>query len=243
MSRKNRIRLFAYTPLSEGGIYQANEDQTHYLKNVMRCAVGDEIFLFDGINGEFCSIISEISKKSIFLKAGQKVFDFEKSPDIWLLFAPLKKENTDFVIEKAVELGVRQIVPVKTEYTQSANFKSARAKAQIIEAAEQSRRQDIALINDPVCFDDLIKNWDKNRKLIYLNETGDGETFHAQKSKLSAPAALFIGPEGGFSKKELEILKNLPYTVNISLPKRILRAETAAVAALACWQAFCGDWK
>lgn len=243
MSKKNRIRLFAKEPLESGGFYHADESQTHYLKNVMRQKIGDEIFLFDGKNGEFECRICEMPKKETIIKVGKKIFEFEQSPDIWLLFGALKKENTNIVFTKAVELGARKIIPLKTEYSQNINLKKERVKSQIIEAAEQSRRQDLPDVADLTTFDELIKNWDEKRHLIYLNETGDGQSFAQNTAKMSAPAAVLIGPEGGFSKKELEILKKLPYSVNISLSKRILRAETAAIAAMSCWQAFCGDWK
>ncbi len=243
MSKKNRIRLYVSTPLKEGVRVELSENQAHYIRNVMRMKLSESVYVFDGVHGEFEARIVEISNKNIFLEVHSKTYDFEESPDIWLLFAPIKKENTDFIIQKAVELGVRKIVPVKTDYTQPFRFKQERVQMQIIEAAEQSRRQDLPDFSEDIAFAKMIKNWPEGRNLIYLDETGSGLTFGKQVSKLSAPTAIFIGPEGGFSKKELEILKKLSYTVGVSLPKRILRSETAAVAALACWQAFCGDWK
>ena len=129
MSKKNRIRLMTDMPLTTGVQYTADEAQTHYLKNVMRLSCGDEVFLFDGRNGEFQSTIIQISKKNLILEVHQKVFTFEKSPDVWLLFAPLKKENTDIVIQKAVELGVSKIVPVQTQYCTNTNIKKERIKA------------------------------------------------------------------------------------------------------------------
>ena len=243
MSTKNRIRLFASQNLEEGLIYVPSEAQNHYLKNVMRLKTGDEVYLFDGINGEFRSTVIEEGKKSLTLKIQAKVLNFEKSPDIWLLFAPLKKENTDIVLQKAVELGASKIIPVQTEYTLKTTLKPERIHTQIIEAAEQSRRQDIPQASDLIPFGDLLHQWPSNRKLIYLDETGSGDSFENAAKHLKEPAALFVGPEGGFSKKELEILKKLPYTCAITLGKRILRAETACIAALSCWQAFCGDWR
>ncbi|MBR2299568.1 MAG: 16S rRNA (uracil(1498)-N(3))-methyltransferase [Alphaproteobacteria bacterium] len=243
MSKKNRIRLFTDTPLKIGEIYTANENQTHYLKNVMRLGLGDEVFLFDGINGEFESQILEIGKKTLSLKVNKKIFDFEKSPDVWLLFASLKKENTDIVIQKAVELGVSKIFPVQTEYTFNAHLKPERVKAQVIEAAEQCRRQDVPEVQNLQNLQQILSNWDKNRTLVYLDETGSGETFAKASSKMKAPVAFLIGPEGGFSLREFELLKSLSYTLSVSLGKRILRAETASISALSCWQAMVGDWK
>ncbi|MBO7097550.1 MAG: 16S rRNA (uracil(1498)-N(3))-methyltransferase [Alphaproteobacteria bacterium] len=243
MSKKNRIRLFSYEILYENVSYVPSDAQIHYLKNVMRLTSGDEVFLFDGQNGEFRSVVADISKKSLTLQVQKKVYDFEKSPDIWLVFAPLKKENTDIVLQKAVELGVSKIMPVQTEYATKIQVKRERAELQITEAAEQSRRQDVPELLKTVSFDEMIKQWPENRKLIYLNETGKGMVFSAVASELKEPVALLVGPEGGFSKKELEILEKLPYTLSVTLGKRILRAETAAIAALSCWQAFCGDWR
>ena len=243
MSKKNRIRLFSFEALECGALYAPHEAQSHYLKNVMRLKEGDEVFLFDGKNGEFKSVVCANGKRNLHLEVKEKTADFCRSPDVWLLFAPLKKENTDLVIQKAVELGVRKIVPVMTEYAARINLKAERVQTQIIEAAEQSRRQDVPEAESLKSFDDVLKNWPKDRKLIYLNETGEGNCFDKVCADLKAPAALFVGPEGGFSKKELEILKNMPYTYSITLGKRILRAETAAIAALSCWQAFCGDWR
>ena len=243
MSKKNRIRLFAETPLKIGEICVTNEDQTHYLKNVMRLSLGDEVFLFDGVNGEFETQIIEMSKKTLSLKINKKVFNFEKSPDVWLLFANLKKENTDIVVQKAVELGVSKILPVQTEYTFNAKLKPERVKAQVIEAAEQCRRQDIPNVESLQNLQQILSNWDKNRTLVYLDETGSGESFSKTFSKMKPPVAFLIGPEGGFSSKELEMLKSLPYTLSVSLGKRILRAETACISALSCWQAMVGDWK
>lgn len=243
MSTKNRIRLFSFQKLEKGLVYVLSEAQNHYLKNVMRLKSGDEVFLFDGISGEFKSIVLETGKKNLSLKVEEKISDFEKSPDIWLLFAPLKKENTDIVLQKAVELGISKIIPVQTEYAVKKVFKNERANLQIIEAAEQCRRLDVPVLEDLTDFNKLLQNWPSNRKLIYLNETGQGSSFSKAAPDLRAPAALFVGPEGGFSKKELEILKNMSYTQSVTMGKRILRAETACIAALSCWQAFCGDWR
>jgi len=243
MSKKNRIRLFADDPLEEGGQYLANESQTHYLKDVMRLVLGDEVFLFDGRNGEFECIIEQVGKKNLTLKVNKRVFDFEKSPDVWLLFSPLKKENSDIVVQKAVELGASRIVPIKTEYTINTNIKLERMKAQIIEAAEQCRRQDLPEVSKLQNLKELLETWDKRRTLVYLDESGKGESFAALKTKLNAPIAFLVGPEGGFSSDEFDVLKSLSYSLSVTLGKRILRAETAAISALSCWQAFNGDWK
>lgn len=232
----------AFSALKSGGIYEPTESQAHYLNHVMRLGVGDSVFLFDGINGEFQSTLTQLNKKHIVLNVHEKVADFRKSPDVWLLFAPLKKDNTDIVVQKAVELGVSKILPVQTQYS-SSNIKPERLQAQIIEAAEQSRRTDLPEISALKPLEKLLENWDQKRTLVYLNETGDGQSFMSAFKKMKEPVAFLVGPEGGFSQKELQLLKNLPFALSLSLGERILRAETACISALSCWQAFCGDWK
>lgn len=243
MSQKNRIRLYITDELKTNKMYDCSAEQTHYLINVMRQGIGGKIYVFNGKDGEFEAFISAVSKKSCTLTLGKKYALFEKSPDIMLMFTPLKKDNLDFVVQKAVELGARYLQPIITEYTNAPKLKSERLKAQIIEAAEQSRRLDLPELLPIQNLSKILQDWDKSRNLLYFDETGKGLTFAQASKNMSSKAALLIGPEGGFSEKEFEILRKLSYTQAISLGKRILRAETAAIAALSCWQAFCGDWR
>lgn len=243
MSKKNRIRIFVDEPLAENARVVCLDKMRHYLVNVMRQGEGDRIFVFNGRDGEFAAKIAAVSKKDCELKIESRFAVFSKSPDVWLLFAPLKKDNTDLVVTKSVELGVSKIIPIHTEWTVNAVNRPDRLHALAIEASEQSRRQDIPVIEPEKALETMLKNWPEDRKLIFLDESGASGSFAGQVLNCSAPAALLIGPEAGFSKKELEILRALPYAYGVSLGKRILRAETAALAALACWQAFCGDWK
>lgn len=243
MSQKNRIRLYIPDALKINATLECAPEQAHYLSNVMRQDVGDIVYVFNGIDGEFEAIISAIYKKSCILTIGKKYAPYEQSPDIMLIFTPLKKGNLDFLVPKAVELGARFLQPVITEYTNAPKIKTERLKAQIIEASEQCRRQDIPLLLETKNLLTLLQNRENSRKLFFFDETGKSPSFYQAIKSLNPPVALLIGPEGGFSQKELEILRNFPYTQGISLGKRILRAETAAVAALACWQAFCGDWR
>lgn len=243
MSKKNRIRLFTEEKLITGTKIACTVNQAHYLQNVMRVKLNDEVYIFNGKDGEFCAKLIETGKKSCVLLVTEKFKNFEPCPDIWLLFAPLKKENNDFTIQKAVELGVTKIIPVITEYTSNSKIRTERLNLQMIEAAEQCRRVDLPQAEEPIKLSDLLNNWDKGRKLLYMDETGAGNTAGELLPQCSAPAAILIGPEGGFSEKELETLRKLPYTYGISLGKRILRAETAAISALALWQTFCGDWQ
>lgn len=243
MSKKNRIRLFIDQPLQPGSCVTCSADQAHYLLTVMRVTQGDTIYIFNGRQGEFAATVSACQKKNCVLEVGEKFADFFAAPDIWLLFPPLKKDNTDLIIEKAVELGAAKILPVVTEYTSVAKIKTERLKLQIIEAAEQCRRQDIPQLSELQKLSTVLQNWPQDRTLFYFDETGCGRDLRTVFTNFQGAAGLLIGPEGGFSEKELEILRNLDYTQGISLGKRILRTETAAVSALACWQALCGDWR
>lgn len=163
-------------------------------------------------------------------------------PDIWLIFAPVKKDNTDFIVQKATELGVRKIIPVLTRYTISERVKKERFIAQTIEAAEQCRRVDLPEVAEVIDFENLLKCWPTDRKLYYLDETLNSKP-PLQAFINEDKCAVLVGPEGGFSLQELEQLRKAPFATGVTLGNRILRAETAAVAALACWQALRGDWK
>lgn len=221
-----------------------NEEQTHYLKNVVKYSVGETLSCFDNQNGEFLCQIMELNKKSTFLKVLRKTKEFSLCPDLWLLFAPLKKDKTDIVIEKATELGCRQIIPIITQYTNTTHIKTERYTVQSIEAAEQCRRTDLPIITQPQTLSDLLANWDSSRTLFFMDETLNSEPFYnILQTKHNKKAAILIGPEGGFSKDELSILRNSPFAYGATLGPRILRAETAAIAALSCWQLIAGDWR
>ena len=243
MSKKNRIRIYVNASLCLDENIICDEKQSHYLLNVMRLSEGDDVFVFNGKDGEFCCKVESVQKKKCVLKVSSKFCDFVQSADVWLLFAPLKKDNTDFVIEKATELGVRKIVPVISDYTSNMKVRIDRFIMQSIEASEQCRRQDIPQVEQPIELKKLLANWDENRKLIYLDESLKSQSAIKQMPVCKEPVAILVGPEGGFSEKELEILRKKDYAYGVSLGKRILRAETAAIASLACWQALCGDWQ
>ncbi len=243
MSKKNRIRIYIDADLVVGNVVECDEKQSHYLINVMRLKQGDEVFVFNGRDGEFCSQVKTIQKKKCELLVVSRFCEYRKSPDIWLLFAPLKKNNMDFVVEKATELGVQKIIPIISEYTSNLHPNVERMKTQVIEACEQCRRQDVPVVENCIDLKKLLSNWDKNRKLIYLDETLQSEVAKVQMERCLEPVAILVGPEGGFSEKELENLRKLDYTYGVSLGNRILRAETAAIAALSCWQALAGDWQ
>ncbi len=218
--------------------------QHHYLKHVLRLSHGDRIAVFNGHNGEFEAAITELNKKqgSLMLKRQRRLP--EPEPDIWLCFAPIKKTPIDYVAQKATELGVGRLVPVLTKHTVVTRVNIDRLTSNAIEAAEQTGRLSIPEISEPVSLSVLLSDWPTGRALIVADETGQGQPIASALLRCNTTAsALLIGPEGGFSKDELDALRKLPQYVGVSLGKRLLRADTAAIAALSCWQALKGDWQ
>lgn len=243
MSQKIKIRLYINQDLSRSPEIVPGEAQVHYLNNVLRLEDGAVLAAFDGINGEYSFRLRKNGKKSLVLERIEKLRELYLPPDLWLLFAPVKKDKTDFIIEKAGELGVRKIIPTITKHTISDRVKTERYLAQAVEACEQCRRVDVPEIGEPVTLSALLKSWDRQRILYYMDETGNGANIYQAFGSKAVPAAILVGPEGGFSPTELELLAAQDFTLGVSQGPRILRAETAAAAALSCWQAICGDWK
>ena len=240
---KNKIRLYINSDLGKGMQINLDEEKSHYLCNVLRQTSGTIISCFDGKNGEFdCELVIAHKKHSEILVL-EKTKDFTPSANLTLLFAPLKKDKTDFIIEKSTELGVNHITPIITQFTNVENVRHKRYQAQAIEASEQCRRVDVPVVNEPVALRKLLEGWDCDSPLFYMDESGAGEcskdVFLAHKGQ---DVAILVGPEGGFAKEELELLKEKSYTKSVSLGPRILRAETAVVSALSIWQAISGDW-
>ncbi len=242
LKKTAKIRLFVESPLHLGEQILLSEKQSHYLQNVMKREKGSRILCFDGKSGEYECELVECGKKICRAKVLQKAQDFYGCPDIWLLFAPVKKDQTDFIIQKATELGVKKIIPVITERTISDKVKKERFVLQAVEACEQCRRVDVPAVEEAVPMDKLFSVWEPTRRLYFMDETGGGKNIREAFAHASAPAAVLVGPEGGFSEKELEKLRKQPYTEAVTMGKRILRAETAVAAALSCWQALSGDW-
>ncbi len=238
-----KIRLYISQALTVNQKVVLEAQQSHYLLNVMKLRKGEILNCFDNQSGEYSCELLEISKKQAVLEVKSRMKEYMQCPDIWLLFAPVKKDNTDFIIQKATELGVRKIIPVLTKYTITERVKKERFSAQSIEAAEQCRRTDLPEIADIVKLEELLNNWDKKRTLYYMDESLSGQSAKEIFLKAPAPCAILVGPEGGFSEKEFTLLKTLPFSKAVSLGNRILRAETAVVAALSCWQAMSGDWQ
>ena len=237
------FRLYIKEPLAPGKTIILEEEQTHYLKNVVKYTAGDTFSCFDDESGEFSARITAFEKRHTRINILAQTEPFTRCPDIWLLFAPLKKDKTDFVIEKATELGCRKILPVITRHTNSGNVKTERYVAQSIEAAEQCRRTDLPEIVPAQKLEDVLSGWDSQRTLFFMDETRNCQDFFSVlKENPASKAAVLIGPEGGFSPEELNLLRNLPFARGAALGPRILRAETAVAAALSCWQMISGDW-
>ena len=237
------VRMFLNCSLQQGIKADLDSGQVNYLANVLRMKNGDKLAVFDGRSGEYEAVTENLSRKSGSLRIGRKIRDFSPSPDIWLLFAPLKKDCTDMVIQKATELGVAKIIPVITKYTNNANIRIERYAAQAIEAAEQCRRLDVPQIEKPQTLEVMLKNFPADRTLFFLNEKGSKQDILETIGNHTGKAALLIGPEGGFSEDEIKKILAYPKVCDIFLGNRILRAETAALAGLVCWQAVNGDWK
>lgn len=243
MNNHFKARIFVDLPLNVGGQTALPEEKSHYLTNVMRLKDGDKLVCFNGIDGEFAAKIVSAHKKQTLIVITEQLRQQQNSPDIWLLFAPLKKDRTDFLIEKAVELGATKLVPVITKHTITDKIRPERLKMQIIEAAEQCERLDIPTLADAIKLNDLLNGWNQHRTLYFMDERGKGQSCAVAFAKKTKSAALLIGPEGGFADEEANTLYQLPFVNTISLGPRILRAETAATASLAIWQAVAGDWK
>ena len=230
-------RLFVDTLLSDGQEVRVEGGQAHYLISVMRLKVGEPVKLFDSRSGEWLAKALIIGKRDLILLVTGHLRALEPVPDLWLLAAPIKKARIDLVAEKACELGVVRYQPVITRRTIIERINLDRLRAHMIEAAEQCGRTALPELAEPVKLAALLKDWPKERTLYFADEAG-GETF----APLPGPAAILIGPEGGFDETERAAIRALPQSVAISLGPRILRAETAALAAISVWMATVGDW-
>jgi len=232
-------RLFVETPLAAGARVELEAAQANYLGNVMRLKEGDRLLLFDGASGEWLAEIVEVSKRRVTLIVSEPTRPQESVPDLWLAFAPVKKGRVDWLVEKAVELGVARLQPVVTQRTIVDKLNLERMRAHIVEAAEQCGRTALAAIDAPVKLDLFLKGRDPARTLYFADETGGEAAATAFKP---GPALILTGPEGGFTPDEAAAIRAVPNVRAISLGPRILRAETAALAAVAAWMAEVGDW-
>ena len=235
-------RLYVDHPLQPGRSIELAEAQSKYLTRVMRLQAGAMVRVFNGVDGEWQCALS-ITGKTVSLLPQTCLRDQTKSPDLTLMFAPIKKARTDFIVEKATELGVRTIQPVFTEFTQSSRVRIDRFQSLAIEASEQTERMDLPIIQDAKTLSNAIAQWDPDLPLIYCDEGADACPIADHTDQLKTGAGgLLIGPEGGFSPRERTFLRSQPFIRPITLGPRLLRAETATVAALTLWQSLVGDW-
>ncbi len=233
-------RLFVDQALSEGMTLALDGAQANYLGNVMRLKAGDPVRLFDDRTGEWLAEVTETAKRNITLRLTSKLREREPVPDLWLLFAPIKKGPIDWLVEKATELGAARLQPVITQRTIVDRLNLDRLRANTIEAAEQCDRTALPELCEPVKLAALLKGWDAGRSLLFADETGG-----APIAKVAKPGAcaILIGPEGGFTPDEREVIRATPGAIGVSLGPRILRAETAAAAAISAWMSNAGDWR
>lgn len=241
MQNKPKIRLYVDAPLAAGAQIAISEAQSHYLMHVMRSREGQPLLVFNGQQGEWLAEISKADKKHTQLLLQKQLRAQTASPDIWLAFAPVKNKN-EIIIEKAVELGVSKILPVLTRYTVVRSINEERMQARIIEAAEQCGRLDIPELEPAKELEAALANWPKGRSLLFADERGGKALKSLFAESSPQPKALLVGPEGGFAEEEQHRLHTLPFVTPFSLGPRILRADTAAIAALSCLMAWQGDW-
>ena len=237
---KSLPRLFVRIPLGEGARVELDQSQANYLGNVMRLSEGAQVLLFDGSSGEWLGRVADAGRKRMTLTIERRTREAEIIPDVWLAFAPVKRTQTDWLVEKATELGVARLMPVITQRTIVERVKTERLESIAIEAAEQCGRTVLPLIDEPVALARFLQDGDASRTLYFADENG-GEP--AASAFSSGPALLLTGPEGGFTDQERELIRAADNAVAVSLGPRILRAETAALAALAAFMAVAGDWR
>jgi 16S rRNA (uracil1498-N3)-methyltransferase len=233
--------LFVAEELAADRTIAIEGNQAHYLSRVMRVGEGDTIILCDDITGEWAAQIESVGKRRIEAAAVERLREKEAVPDFWLCPALVKKDRFDLILEKATELGVARIRPVVTRRCVVDKLNAERARTVTVEAAEQCARTALPIVDAPDKLDTLLRDWPQDRALLFADETG-GEPASGAFTRLKGPSALLIGPEGGFDEAERAAIRALPQAVPIGLGPRILRAETAAIAATALWMAVAGDW-
>jgi 16S rRNA (uracil1498-N3)-methyltransferase len=238
------IRLYVTHDLATGAELSLGEGQSRYLAAVMRLSAGDELLVFNGRHGEWRARVAAVGKRAVTLSALAQARPQPGGADLDLVVALVKRDRLDTIVEKAAELGVARVRPVITERTNAERTRVERLQAIAVEASEQTGRLDVPAICEPVKLPALIGGWEAGRRLLFCDEAGDAPpALAALKGGPAAPWAILIGPEGGFSPKEREMLRSLSFAVPATLGPRILRADTAAISALALWQAALGDWR
>ena len=239
-----KLRLFVEAPLNAGAKINPGDSQTHYLLHVMRARDGDTVRLFNGKDGEWRARISDVTRRSCTLVCDGQAAEQDRVPDLWLAFAPIKKTPGEYLVQKATELGAALLQPVVTERTVARRVNVARLRANAIEAAEQSGRLTVPDIREAESLPSLLRAWPPERGLVFCDEAGDALPIAdaLTRAKNRKTWGVLTGPEGGFSPEERRLVRAHPGVLPVTLGPRIMRAETAALAALAVWQALLGDW-
>lgn len=239
---KPKVRLYVDQPLGPGQAVALGPEAANYLFNVMRLARGAHVALFNGRDGEWQAEVVEAGKRQGIVVCQAETAPQVMPPDLWLMFTPVKKDRTAFIVEKAVELGVARLVPVATRHMNSERWRVDKQTAHAVEAAEQCGATFVPNVDDLRPLDRVLSHWPEGRALYWADETlAKGSSTPA--AVIAGPAAILIGPEGGFSEEEKTRLRALPFVRPLALGPRILRAETAALAALVLWQSTVGDWQ
>jgi 16S rRNA (uracil1498-N3)-methyltransferase len=238
-------RLFIDGDLAGGAAVECGRDRAHYLAHVLRLAPGDPVALFNGRDGEWLAHIDGIGKKSATLAVDRQLRPQAPEPDLWLVFAPVKRAPLDFLVGKATELGVSALMPAITRRTVVERVNTERMRANAVEAAEQCERLTVPRVGDARPLSRILDGWPAERRILLCAEAGKAAPINEclRDVEPGGPWAIMTGPEGGFDQTELDLLNKFPNVIAVGLGPRILRADTAAVAALACWQAALGDWR
>ena len=236
-------RLYVDAPLAAGAAIALDTARGHYLRNVLRREKGASVLLFNGRDGEWLAEIETLAKSGTRLSVQRQTVAHRLGPDLWLVFAPLKRERIDLLAEKATELGCRRLQPIFTQHTAVSRVNVERLAAHVMEAAEQTERLDLPEVAEPRQLSELLESWPVERRIILCAEAGAAAPIAEALAGLprNIPYAVMTGPEGGFASSELDHLRKLPFVTPVGLGPRVLRADTAAIAALACWQALLGD--
>lgn len=241
MSKK--IRLYVDADMGPGQSVVLSRDQAHYVLGVMRMDAGASVWLFNGRDGEWRGVIEQAGKRSALVRCEEHTAPLIMPPDLWLLFAPIKKARTDFIVEKAAEMGAARIVPVLTQFTNSERVRRDRLQAHAVEAAEQCGGTFVPEVTEALRLDRVLADWDTTRRILFCDEALAGRFSPLVGGSADQPWAILIGPEGGFSDTERTRIKAMKNAQAIALGPRILRADTAAVAAMTLWQSALGDWQ
>jgi 16S rRNA (uracil1498-N3)-methyltransferase len=244
MAKDWAARVYITATLAAGGCIELSTDKAHHLRNVLRLAAGAAVAAFNARDGEWLCRLDPNGRNRTWLKVDRRLRPPEDESDLWLMFAPIRRARLDWLVEKATELGVSELVPVWTEHTQTERLNLERLNAHIVAAAEQSERLSVPELHAPRTLDTVLAIWPHQRRLIVCDETGAGEPIGTALPRLApTAAALVTGPEGGFTEKELDSLSRFPFVSRVGLGPRVLRADTAALAALSVYQAVAGDWR